>query len=133
MFKYELQDEEIAEQNQLVHDPYQIKQQSPNTPPVTLLSPFASSPVYQPCFHQFGYQFNHQTQQQQQQQQAAPPGFKTFMSNSGSKEKERKSFSAMVDGTPSNFLYSNQFLFYEIEHNVSKYRYIIHKQMYVFL
>ena len=112
MFKYELQDEEIAEQNQLVQDPYQIEQQSPNIPQVTLLSPFASSPVDQPCFHQFGYQFNHQTQQQQQQQQEALPGFSTFMSNSGSKEKERKSFWAMVDGTPSNFLYSNQSFYF---------------------
>ena len=65
MFKYELQDEEIAQQNQPVHDPYKIEQQSPNTPPVTPLSAFASSPVYQPRFHQFGYQFNHQTQQQE--------------------------------------------------------------------
>ena len=102
MFKYELQDEEIAQQNQPVHDPYQIEQQSPNTPPVTPLSPFASSPVYQPRFHQFGYQFNHQTQQQQQQQQqqAALPGFSTFTLNSGSKEKERKSFLAMVGSQP---------------------------------
>ena len=116
MFKYELQDEEIAEQNQLVHDPYQIEQQSPNTPPVTLLSPFASSPVYQPCFHQFGYQFDHQTQQQQQQkpqqqQQPALPGFSTFTSNSGSKEKERKSFLAMVDLEPSQDYYVNEDMF----------------------
>ena len=49
----------IAQQNQPVQDPYQIEQQSPNTPPVTPLSPFASSPVYQPRFHQFVYQLNH--------------------------------------------------------------------------
>ena len=112
MFKYELQDVEIAQQNQPVHDPYQIEQQSPNTPPVTPLSPFASSPVYQPRFHQFGYQFNHQTQQQQQQQQqAALPGFSTFTSNSGSKEKERKSFLAMVDSEPSQDYYVNGDMF----------------------
>ena len=104
MLKYELQEVEIAQQNQPVHDPYQIEQQSPNTPPVTPLFPFASSSVYQSRFHQFGYQFNHQTQQQQQQQ-AALPGFSNFTSNSGSKEKERKNFLTMVDSEPSQDYY----------------------------
>ena len=107
MFKCELQDVEIAQQNQPVHDPYQIEQQSPNRPPVTPLFLFASSSVYQPRFHQFGYQFNHQTQQQQQQQQAALLGFSTFTSNSGNKEKGRKRFLAMVDSEPSQDYYVN--------------------------
>ena len=81
-----------------------------NTPPGTPLSPFAISSVYQPRFHQFGYQFNHQTQQQQQQQ-AALPEFSTFTSNSGSKEKERKSFLAMVDSEPSQDYYVNGDMF----------------------